>query len=284
MLDPLRAWRRLEQQHALGPRHVGSPGHAQAQRLLTSWLGKADYFREHAFEAAFFGREVTCRTLWGRFNGTSPGRLLLGSHYDTRPWADRDPDPARRQEPVPGANDGASGVALLAELATELATRRDRPTVDIVLFDAEDWHEIDGHEVSLGARRFVEEMEGVDRPDAAIIVDMIAGRDLKLDVDVNCQDHPPSYDLTLSLFRLGHQLGLPAFDLQKEHPYKWIGCDHSPFAAMDIPSAILIDIDYPPWHTVADVPEACAPESMAQIARLLEAYVFGLKVGMAPAT
>jgi Zn-dependent M28 family amino/carboxypeptidase len=176
---------------------------------------------------------------------------------------------------VPGANDGGSGVALLAELALELAARRDRPTVDVVFFDAEDWHEIDGKEVSLGARRFAADLAPADRPDVVLIVDMVAGRDLVLDVDLSCQDHPPSYDLTLLLFQLGRGLGLPAFSMKKPQPYKWIGCDHTPFREAGIPSAILIDIDYPPWHTTADVPEACAPESLAQIGRVLEGFVFG---------
>jgi Zn-dependent M28 family amino/carboxypeptidase len=274
MIDPRAAFRRIEDQHALGARFAGSPGHARAQELLASWLSCADRASEHSFEERFFGETVTVRNLWGRFHGERDGRLLLGTHYDTRPWADRDPREERRKDPVPGANDGGSGAALLGELAGELCERRDRPTVDIVLFDAEDWHEIDGKEVSLGARRFVEDLPPPDRPDRVVILDMIGGRDLMLDVDVNCQLHAPSFSLTRELFELGSALGLPAFGLAKEHPYKWIGCDHSPFQAAGIPTAILIDIDYPPWHTVSDLPEACDPASLEQIARVVDALVF----------
>jgi glutaminyl-peptide cyclotransferase len=274
MIDPQRAFGRILEQHALGPRFVGSPGHAAAQELLASWLEGADVFREHTFSDRFFGNSVTCRNLWGRFEGDRPGRLLFGTHYDTRPWADRDGDESRRHDPVPCANDGGSGVALLAELAGVLKERRDRPTVDIVFFDAEDWHEIDGKEVSLGARNFVAQLLAADSPDGVIIVDMVGGKNLVLDVDVNCQDHDPSYRLTLSLFQLGHALELPAFGLKKAHPYKWIGCDHTPFMAADVATALLIDLDYPEWHTVHDLPEACAPESLAQVAQVLEAFLF----------
>ncbi len=275
MIDAERALRRIVEQCALGPRYAGSPGHAAAQQRLAEWLAPADELRVQAFVEPFFAAPVTCRNLWARFRGDRPGRLLIGTHFDTRPWADRDPDEARRADPVPGANDGGSGTAVLAELAAELAGRRDRPSVDLVLFDAEDWHEIDGKEVSLGARRFVAELPDEERPDRVLILDMIGGRDLMLDVDVFCQDHDPSFAWTLELFQTGAALGLPAFTLNKPHPYKWVVCDHAPFRAAGIPTALLIDLDYPPWHTVSDLPEACSADALAQIGRLLEVVLYG---------
>lgn len=274
-IDGARALARIEAQHALGPRFAGSPGHARAQALLAGWLGGADHLRQHEFVDTFFGAPVICRNLWARFDGDEPGRLLLGTHYDTRPWADRDPDPARRHDPVPGANDGGSGVALLAELAAELQARRRRRTVDLVYFDAEDWHEIDGKHVSMGSRRFVDDLPLDERPDAVIIVDMVGGRDLRLDLDVSARDHAPSFELLLTLMRLGRSLALPAFRLEdKDEPYKSIGCDHTAFVEAGIPAAILIDIDYPPWHTTADLPEACDADSLAQMGQLLDALVW----------
>ena len=283
VIDAARAMARIEEQVALGPRFAGSAGHRQAQDLLATWLRGADTFREHRFVETFFGQRVTCRNLCGRFLGNRRGRVLLGTHYDTRPWADRDPVPERRLEPVPGANDGGSGVALLAELAPTLVQHRDRPTVDIVFFDAEDWHEIDGKEVSQGSRLFVEQLAAADRPDACIIIDMIGGRDLMLDVEVGCQDHDPSFALTLSVFQLGRHLGLPAFALTKPHPYKWITCDHTAFMAAGIPTALLIDIDYPPWHSVDDLPTHCAPDSLAQVGRALWALLDGFSPPARPA-
>jgi glutaminyl-peptide cyclotransferase len=269
-IDPERAFARLVEQWSLGPRFAGSPGHRAAHELLGSYLAGADWLRPQRFVETFFGEPVSCCNLWGHFVGERPGRLLLGSHFDTRPWADRDEDPARRRDPVPGANDGASGVALLAELAAALPNRRCRPSVDIVFFDAEDWHDIDGKQVSIGARHFASQLSAADRPDAVIIVDMIGGRALTLDVDLTCQQHDASSDLTLALFQLGRSLELPAFSLAKPQPYKWIGCDHSPFMEAGIPSAILIDIDYPPWHTVHDLPEHCDAGGLAEIGCLLE--------------
>jgi len=273
LVDPQRVFARIQAHHRLGPRFVGSPGHARLHGLLESWLSPADWLRQHTFEDTFFGARVTCRNFWAHFRGDRPGRILLGTHFDTRPWADRDPDPARRRDPVPGANDGGSATALLAELATYLSKERSRPAVDIVLFDAEDWHEIDGKEVSLGSRRFVADLADYDRPDCVLILDMIAGRDLCLDVDVNCQTHDQSYALTLDVFQLGRAAGLPAFGMNKPHPYKWIGCDHTAFMEAGIPSAILIDLDYPVWHTVEDTPTHCDPDSLRQMARLVETFL-----------
>lgn len=272
-LNTQRAFSRLLEQVELGPRFAGSPGHRRAHELLSGWLANADEVRSHRFVESFFGCPVECCNVWARYEGKRPGRVLLGSHFDTRPWADRDPDEGKHRAPVPGANDGASGVALLAELAATLSAWRERPSVDIVFFDAEDWHDIDGKEVSLGARRFVDQLAPTDIPDVVLIVDMVGGRDLMLDVDVNCQQHDPSYALTLDIFGLGKSLGLPAFNLAKEHPYKWIGCDHSPFMDAGIASALLIDIDYPPWHTVSDMPEHCDEASLAQIGLFLQAFL-----------
>ncbi len=168
----------------------------------------------------------------------------------------------------------ASGTALLCELTELLKHNRQRPTIDIVCFDAEDWHDIDGKEVSLGARRFVEDLEANEKPDAVLVVDMVAGKNLMLDVDVNCQQHDLSYDFTLNIFRLGRALGLPCFALAKSHPYKWVGCDHTPFMSAGMPSAILIDLDYPPWHTTQDSLEQCDPGSLAQIGRFLCELVY----------
>lgn len=267
-----RAFNRLIMLQELGARYCGAPGHLGAQHLIRSWLGGADAVREHAFTETFFGRDVGCVNLWARMDGLRSGRLLLITHYDTRPLADR--DHLQPTAAVPGANDGGSGTVLLAELVDTLKSQRDRPTVDLLFCDAEDWHDIDGKRVGIGATRFVEQMAEDQRPDACLEVDMVAGRDMVLDVDVNCQEHGPSYDLTLDLFRLGRSLGLPAFSMRKEHPYKWIECDHLPFMKAGIPSALFMDLDYPQWHTRADTITACSPTSLAQIVQVLLAWIY----------
>jgi len=100
---------------------------------------------------------------------------LLGAHYDTRIFADLEPDPLLREEPVPGANDGGSGVAVLLELARILPEKLPVP-VQIVFFDAEDNGGIEDWDWILGSRAFVEHID--NPPSAVIIVDMVG--DMKM--------------------------------------------------------------------------------------------------------
>lgn len=265
-----RAFVRLRELLALGDRYCGAEGHAAAQRLLRAWAAPADRVREQTFTERFFERDVTCVNLWARLDGERHGRLMLVSHYDARPWADEDPVEPRAA--VPGANDGGSGVVLLAELIPTLLANRARPTVDIVFLDAEDWHEVDGKDVSIGAKHFVATLD--EPPDACLEIDMVAGHRVMLDVDVSCQEHDGSYALTLQLFQLGRSLGLPAFDLAKEHPYKWVDCDHMAFMRAGIPSALFMDTDYREWHTRADTIDACDPRSLAQIAEVVLTWIY----------
>ena len=264
------AFVRLRELMGVGDRYCGADGHRRAQELLRLWSAIADSVREQMFVEMFFGKAVNCLNLWTRFGGERDGRIMLVSHYDTRPWADRDPRDDRA--PVPGANDGGSGVVLLAELMQHFKANRNRPSVDIVFLDAEDWHDIDGKNVSIGARHFVAAL--TEPPDACLEIDMVAGRNLMLDVNVSCQEHDASYALTLQLFQLGRALKLPAFDLAKPHPYKWIDCDHMAFMRAGIPSALLMDLDYREWHTRADTIEACDPESLAQIAEVVLTWIY----------
>ena len=110
-------------------------------------------------------------------------RILLGAHYDTRPRADRDPDPANRAKPIIGANDGASGVAVLLEIARLLGASKPSVGVDIVFFDGEDYGEEGNTEdYLLGSRRFATSLGG-DRPIAVIVVDMVGERDSRIPVE-----------------------------------------------------------------------------------------------------
>ena len=103
--------------------------------------------------------------------------MIIGAHYDSRLLADPDPDPSLRNQPVPGANDGASGVAVLLELARILPKNLDK-TIWLVFFDAEDNGNIPGYDWIMGSRVFVQTL--IDKPDEAIIIDMIGDADLNI--------------------------------------------------------------------------------------------------------
>lgn len=259
------AWGLLLEQMAFGPRFVGSEGHRRVQRWLDQALRDCER-HDHRFEEDFYGRRAQCCTFVARFPGARPGRLMFGTHYDTRPVADCDPDPARRSDPVPGANDGASGTAILLALRPWLEAHAERPTVDLVFFDAEDWHEVDGKEVSLGARRFVASLANPELPDALVVFDMVGARGLRVQLDLSIHAHAPSVELSVTIHRLGRDLGLQAFASEPEPV--WVHDDHVPFVERNVPSCLLIDMRYPHWHTVSDLPEVCDPEALAEMEHL----------------
>ncbi len=189
--------------------------------------------------------------------------ILLGAHYDSRLLADQDPDPQRRSQPVPGANDGASGVALLIELARVLSP--DLPKkVTLVFFDAEDNGGIEDWDWILGSRAFVESL--VERPDGVVIVDMIGDADLNLYYEGN-SDAGIMRSIWSQAAELDHK---DAFIPQTK--YSMLD-DHIPFLRAGIPTALIIDFDYPYWHTVADTPDKVSAESLQMVGETLLAWL-----------
>jgi len=226
------------------------------------------------------GGEAGCTNLIGRFPvETGPGSarpLLLGSHFDTRLQADREADPELRRRPILGANDGGSGTAVLLHLLPFLAAGRQRREVTVVFFDAEDVGDIAGNPFCLGASRFVAEQ--TELPAEALILDMVGGRDLRLDVDAHILHHPPSLALSRRVFACGRGLHREIFGALhgrrvRRDKLRYIISDQHPFLRYGVASCLLIDLDYPQWHTGEDLPEAMAAESLATVAAALKRFV-----------
>ncbi|HEX6288928.1 MAG TPA: M28 family peptidase [Herpetosiphonaceae bacterium] len=240
------------------PRHTGTPG----------WQQTGDYIIEQARAAGwqveeqrFEYRGVEGRNIIAR-RGAGPV-LILGAHYDTRKYADRDPDEARRQEPVPGANDGASGVAVLLELARHIDPDRLGREVWLAFFDVEDNGEIDGWEWTVGSRYMAEHLP--IKPDAMILVDMIGDADLQIYHETNST--PALRD---SIWSTAAELGYTQFI--PEPKYAMID-DHVPFLQQGIAAVDLIDFDYPPWHTVGDTADKVSAASLEAVGRTLERWL-----------
>ncbi len=190
-------------------------------------------------------------------------RVLLGAHYDSRPRADRDCG-AARDRAVPGANDGASGVAVLLEVARALATWDPGVGVDLVFFDGEDYGMEDDHEYYLlGSRHFVQTM-GAYRPRAMLLLDMVGDADLRIPMEEYSRQEAP--ELTDLVFAVAESLQAPGF-VREDGPA--VFDDHVPFLARGIPAVDLIDFEYPAWHTVADLPDRCSPASLESVARVV---------------
>jgi Zn-dependent M28 family amino/carboxypeptidase len=196
--------------------------------------------------------------------GPEPASILLGAHYDTRLIADRDPDPALRDKPGPGADDGASGVAILLELARTLP--QDSPSVQLVFFDVEDNGDIPGWDWILGSRAFAENLRV--KPEVMILVDMVGDTALTLPMEQNSDAQ-----LTRSIWDKARSLGYGGIFLSQ--PGLRILDDHVPFIEKGIPSVDIIDINYPYWHTSQDTADHVSPRSLQAVGATLLAWIRG---------
>jgi len=264
-------------QVGLGVRAPGSPGHRAAQGLI------GDELRRHGLQVheqrwdvpvgrAPGGRAELCN-LWARVPGRSRGpTTLLTTHWDTRWIADRDPDPALRQRPILGANDGGSGTAVQLELARLWTLRPPRYDVLLAFADGEDLGDLDGHSFATGSARMVSQADG-PRPDRVIALDMVGGRDMRLNLELNSLlASAESGRMLQELFALGVQQGLAAFRAPQP---RTVWSDHGPWLEAGVPAVLLIDIDYPQWHTQADTPEHCCASSLAAVGQVLASYLGG---------
>jgi glutaminyl-peptide cyclotransferase len=253
-----RAYQDIEYQLSLGPRIPGTPGHEQILDWMESELDGEDWQVERQ-ELSINGKNVI-NLIASRGVGEY---ILLGAHYDTRILADHDPELSLKDDPVPGANDGASGVAVLLELARTLPENLP-VAIKLVFFDAEDNGGIDDWDWILGSRAFVREL--VDKPSAAIIVDMIGDADLEVYYERNS-------DITLmeQIWQQARNLGYENIFIP-EYRHSMLD-DHTPFLEAGIPAVDLIDFNYPYWHTTSDTLDKVSPESLKAIGDTLTAWL-----------
>jgi Zn-dependent M28 family amino/carboxypeptidase len=199
--------------------------------------------------------------------GTGQPDLLLATHWDTRPYADDDPDVARRGEPPPGANDGGSGVAVLLELARSLRAERPSRAVALAFLDGEDLGE---H--CYGSRMLARSLRRRDgrrwRAGRAIVIDMIGGKKVRCTTERNSMDGAP--ELWRQVHECAARMGL---DQHFHGPPGRITDDHVYLARIGMPSVLLIDFAYPYRHTVNDTVRHCSPDSLAVIGTLLHRLV-----------
>jgi glutaminyl-peptide cyclotransferase len=184
VFDGKRAFAELEKQVSFGPRVPGTQGHLQCRDWLMTELEKvADRVELQTFTQVVNGKSLRLYNILAVFNESASKRVMLCAHWDTRPTADEEIDPANRKKPIPGANDGASGVAVLLELARQFKLRRPEVGVIIALWDGEDYGP-DVDTMLLGSRYFAKNM-GKLRPTYGILLDMVGDKDLQIYKETN---------------------------------------------------------------------------------------------------
>lgn len=246
-----RAFQDVSYQMSLGPRTDGSQAHNQVVSWMENKLKEAGWQVETQ-KTTSMGHPVI--NIIGK-RGTGNPWIILGAHYDSRLYASKDPDPTKREQPVPAANDGASGVGVLLELARTLPENLDKQ-IWLVMIDAEDNGEIPGWDWLLGSKAFV---SGLDKkPDAAVIIDMIGDADLNIYMEKNSN---PSMNSAI----WGAAVGL-GYSQQFIQKYKFSMIDdHTPFLQANIPAVDIIDFDYPYWHTTQDTLDKVSSKSLKAV-------------------
>ncbi len=242
-----QAFSYVKYQVDLGPRTLGSTAHEQTVNWLVSEL-KNQHWNVEVQETQVSGQ--TIKNIIAMRGQGSPW-IILGSHYDSRPVADRDPNPQNRTTPILGANDGASSTAILLELARVIPENLNKQ-IWLVFFDAEDAFGTNGPALATGSEYFVSQLQG--KPDNVVILDMLGDKNLGIYMEGNS-----NHQLNDQIWSVAKQLGYSQFIAQ----YKYdLLDDHIPFIQAGINAVDLIDFDYPAWHTTADTIDKISPHSL----------------------
>lgn len=272
--DGKRAFADLEKQVSFGPRVPGTPAHLQCRDWLVGELEKtADRVEVQTFTQVVDGKGLRMYNIFGIFNEQASKRVMLCAHWDTRPTADEELEPANRRKPIPGANDGASGVAVLLELARQFRVKRPEIGVIIAFWDGEDYGP-DVQTMLLGSRYFAKNM-GKLRPTYGILLDMVGDKDLQIYKEANSVYAAP--DLVEKVWRAAGEL-----DYRNYFPNSikyTITDDHVPLIEAGVPCIDLIDFDYPYWHTLQDTVDKCSPSSLQVVGEVVAAVVYAERNG-----
>ena len=253
LFDGGKAYQHVLAQCRLGPRPVGSPEGLKTAEYIEAQLHNVGWTTQR--------QEFAFRGVSGQNVIASRGRgplVILGAHYDTRPVADRDLEDTTR--PVPGANDGASGVAVLLELARTLDVDKAGVEVWLAFFDAEDQGNLNGWPFSVGATYMAQHL--TTQPRAVVVVDMIGDSDQQIFWESNSDEA-----LLRKLWAVAAEQG---YEVQFVPQYRYgLMDDHIPFRQAGLAAVDIIDFDYPYWHTAQDTPDKVSPDSLERVGRTL---------------
>ncbi len=257
-----RAFTYLEGQCAFGPRPPGSNNLTECGDYIISVLEGKEWPVQ---TQTWIYQETQLRNIMA--GAIAAPQYVLLAHYDTRPIADSDPDPLNHSQPILGANDGASGVATLMELAGVLP--EEAKAVTMLLFvDAEDSGNYNGWSWIVGSTYFVDHLSQAQKSNirAVILLDMMGDADLQLPRE---QSSTPA--LVDAIWQTASELEYSNIFLSSSGPY--VIDDHRPFLLAGIPAVDIIDFNYPYWHTLEDTPDKCSAASLEAVGCVVEAFM-----------
>jgi Zn-dependent M28 family amino/carboxypeptidase len=269
--DAVQAMGWVRYQVAAGPRVPGRPGH----RLIAEWLvrelrARADSVEVQAFtHVSVAGDSLAMQNIIARFRPADPNRILYLTHWDTRPTAENEPDSTKRNQPIPGANDGGSGTALLLGVADALKKAPPSVGVDLLFVDGEDYGSFDADslkDVLIGARYFAQHLPAGYRQLFAVLWDMVGGRDQQIYQEAYSLERAP--EVVERVWSAAEEPHLGAMFRPVNGGY--ITDDHVPLLAAGIRAIDVIGFEnYRQWHhTLEDTPDKVSETSLADVGRL----------------
>ena len=274
-----RAYESLKQLCAIGPRPSGSPGMEKQQKLLAEHfqkLGGQVEFQRFRVRHPRDGSAVPMANIIVRWHPESTSRILLCAHYDTRPYPTLDPE--NPQGIFIGANDGASGAAILMELARDMPTLKCKYGIDFLLLDGEEFVFSEQDRYFIGAEYFARDYVK-NRPKHryrwGVLLDMVGDADLQIYQERNSTWWRDTRPLVEDIWATAARLGVREFIPKRMHE---VNDDHIMLHNLGGISCIdVIDFDYLPWHTQGDTPDKCSPLSLAKVGWVIEEWLKTVK-------
>lgn len=243
----------VRQQLAFGPRVPGTEGWQKTGDWIVAKLRTtADTVLEQRWMHTLAdGKRIPMRNIFARFKPAATERVLYVAHWDTRPRADSDRDPANHSKPIPGANDGASGVALLLAVADALKKLPPAMGVDLLFVDGEDWGTFGPDvDVLIGSTYFAANLPHPGyRPLFGVVWDMIGDADLNIPQEMYSAQHAP--EVVQRVWGKARELGYERYFLPDMRTYP-ITDDHYPLIQAGLRVIDVIDLDFDAHHTMGD--------------------------------
>ena len=268
-----RAFGYLERQMQFGPRIPGTPGHDRTGDWILERLhATADSVVVQAFtHVTRQGQTLHLRNFLARFRPAAAERVLLLAHWDTRPHADQSANLGQQRLPVPGANDGASGVAVLLGVADALKAKPPATGVDLLFVDGEDFGDFtsDSNDVLMGSRFFTAHQPPGFPPLFAVLFDMVADKDQQFYYEANSQAFAP--EVVERVWHTAADLGYGRIFIPGvKHT---LIDDHVALQKAGIHAIDVVDFDYPYWHTTEDTIDKVSAASLQVVGDVAVALV-----------
>jgi len=259
--DGARAMTYAQAQVDFGPRVPNTEAH----RLAGDWILEQLRTRVDSVEVQEFthvtvgGDTLHLRNFIGRLRPEVPERIVYLAHWDTRPLSDQSRNMGAQMQPVPGANDGASGVALLLGVADVLNQRPSEFGVDLVFVDGEDYGDFGvGKDVLLGSKHYAAGLDESSMPLFAVVWDMIGDADLRILQEGHSVSRAPEVVERV----WGKALELGYGRIFRPTVRSAISDDHVPLLNAGVRAIDVIDLDYPSWHTPDDTMDKISAASL----------------------